>query len=119
MDFDVKRIVNDNQQVSYTFRTFKSAEVRTGDPVEIVDKKETMTMGQLLDQKNNLMNLLSQLQERIDAANAAEIVATQPAVQPAAPEIQPAAPESQPAVDGQPAAGQPSTDSQPAAPTGT
>ena len=79
MDFDVKRNVNDSQQVSYTFRTFKSAEVRNGDPVEIVDKKETMTMGQLLDQKNNLMNLLSQLQEKIDAANAAETTANQSA----------------------------------------
>ena len=40
MGFDVKRNVNDNQQVSYTFRTFKSAEVRNGNPIEIVDKKE-------------------------------------------------------------------------------
>ena len=95
MDFDVKRNVNDNQQVSYTFRTFKSAEVRNGNPIEIVDKKETMTMGQLLDQKNNLMNLLSQLQERIDAATAAETAANQPP------------------------AGQPSTDGQPATPSGT
>jgi len=47
-----------------------------------------MTMGQLLDQKSNLENLLSQLQDRIDGANAAEAAANpQPAIsQPAQPQ---------------------------------